>query len=392
MTTTLAPKGLVRFVEEVLSAADIKVNGDRSHDIRIHNGRFFNSVLSQWSLGLGESYMDGDWDCTALDQCITKLLAAGLDEKIRGRAQILAVFNRLRARINNLQSRERSFQVAERHYDIDNDLFQSMLDRRMIYSCGYWERATTLEQAQVDKLDLICQKLELRPGEHLLDIGCGWGGLAKHAAEHYGARVTGLTVSREQQRLAQLTCRDLPVEIKLQDYRELNEQFDKVVSVGMFEHVGEKNYRTYFDCVLRSLKPNGLFLLHTIGSQNTTACTDPWIDKYIFPNGKIPSTTEITASIGDQWVIEDWQNFGQDYDKTLMAWHHNIVNALPALMQRYDQRFLRMWSYYLLSCAGYFRARKGHLWQLVLTRPERSGPYRSLRLRGTAPMVRCNVP
>ena len=381
MTTDPVPTGMVRFVEDVLSAADIRLNGDRPQDIQIRNERFFTSVLSRWSLGLGESYMDGDWDCSALDQCIARLLTADLDEKIRGRARLSALVNVLRGRLINRQSQRRAFQVAERHYNIDNDLFQQMLDSRMIYSCAYWERASTLEEAQIDKLDLICQKLELRPGEHLLDIGCGWGGLAAHAARHYGVRVTGLTVSREQQVHAIQTCAGLPIEIRLQDYRDLDESFDKIVSVGMFEHVGEKNYPTYFRAVERSLKPNGLFLLHTIGSRTTTVSTDPWIDKYIFPNGKIPSAVEITSAIEEHWVIEDWQNFGQDYDRTLMAWQDNISQALPTLSQRYDARFLRMWSYYLLSCAGYFRSRKGQLWQLLLTKPSRAIPYRSLRFR-----------
>lgn len=381
MTTSPAPRSLVRFVEDVLSAADIKVNGDRPHDIRIHNGRFFNSVLSRWSLGLGESYMDGDWDCHALDQCIAKLLTADLDERIRGRARLSAMLNIVRARLWNLQSRQRAFQVAKQHYDIDNDLFHHMLDSRMIYSCAYWERASSLEQAQIHKLDLICQKLELRAGEHLLDIGCGWGGLAAHAARYYGVQVTGLTVSREQQALAAQTCAGLPIDIRLQDYRDLDQSFDKIVSVGMFEHVGERNYPAYFDCVRRSLKPEGIFLLHSIGSRTTTASTDPWIDRYIFPNGKIPSAIEIASAIERDWVIDDWQNFGQDYDRTLMAWHDNVLQALPVLSQRYDQRFLRMWSYYLLSCAGYFRSRKGQLWQIVLTRPERSQAYRSVRFR-----------
>lgn len=381
MTTVTAGAHIFRLVDDLLATADIRLNGHRPHDIQVRNPQFFDKVLGRWSLGLGESYMDGDWDCDALDQCIERLLAADLDDRIQGLARVRAAISIIRARFMNLQSRRRAFQVAERHYDIDNDLFQHMLDRRMIYSCAYWERAATLEQAQVDKLDLICQKLDLSPGDHLLDIGCGWGGLAAHAARHYGARVTGLTVSREQQSYASATCVGLPVEIRLQDYRDLNESFDKIVSVGMFEHVGEKNYPAYFQSVHRALKPEGLFLLHTIGSRTTTSSTDPWIDKYIFPNGKIPSAVEITQSVEPNWIIEDWQNFGRDYDRTLMAWHRNIVSALPTLSRRYDARFLRMWSYYLLSCAGYFRSLKGQLWQIVLSKPERPQGYRSLRFR-----------
>lgn len=379
MTTATAPKRISRFFEDVLASADIRINGDRPQDIQIHNSRFFDLVLSRWSLGLGESYMDGHWDCLALDECISRLLNADLDDKVRGAARLRAMLAVLRAKLMNLQHLRRAFQVANTHYDLDNDLFRQMLDSRMIYSCAYWERAQTLEQAQRDKLDLICQKLDLRPGDRLLDIGSGWGGLAAHAARHYGAHVVGLTVSREQKAYADDVCHGLPVEIRLQDYRLLNESFDKVVSVGMFEHVGDKNYPLYFECVQKALRPQGIFLLHTIGSRSTTTSTDPWIDKYIFPNGKIPSATEITKAIEGNWVLEDWQNFGEDYDKTLMAWHRNIANALPELSQRYEQRFLRMWSYYLLSCAGYFRSRKGQLWQLVLTKPERRNPYRSLR-------------
>lgn len=379
MTTATAPKRINRFFEDVLASADIRINGDRPQDIQIHNSRFFDLVLSRWSLGLGESYMDGHWDCPALDECISRLLNADLDDKVRGAARLRAMLAVLRAKLMNLQHLKRAFQVADTHYDLDNDLFRQMLDSRMIYSCAYWERAQTLEQAQRDKLDLICQKLDLRPGDRLLDIGSGWGGLAAHAARHYGAHVVGLTVSKEQKAYADDVCQGLPVEIRLQDYRLLNESFDKVVSVGMFEHVGDKNYPLYFECVQKALRPQGVFLLHTIGSRSTTTSTDPWIDKYIFPNGKIPSATEITKAIEGNWVLEDWQNFGQDYDKTLMAWHRNIAHALPDLSQRYEQRFLRMWSYYLLSCAGYFRSRKGQLWQLVLTKPERRNPYRSLR-------------
>jgi cyclopropane-fatty-acyl-phospholipid synthase len=387
MTTINTPKGIVRFVEELLSQADIRTDGQRPHDIRIHSDQFFDAVLSRWSLGLGESYMDGHWDCSALDECIARLLTIDLDERIRGTARLRAAMAVLRSRIFNLQRPRRAFQVADAHYNLDNDLFRQMLDSRMIYSCAYWERASTLEQAQLDKLDLICQKLDLKPGERLLDIGSGWGGLAAHAARYYGAHVVALTVSREQKAYADQVCRGLPVEIRLQDYRDLNESFDKVVSVGMFEHVGDKNYPAYFRCVHKALRPQGIFLLHTIGSRSTTTSTDPWIDKYIFPNGKIPSATEITRAIEGNWVLEDWQNFGQDYDKTLMAWHRNIANALPELSQRYEQRFLRMWSYYLLSCAGYFRSRKGQLWQLVLTKPERQHPYRSIRIRRTRDML-----
>jgi cyclopropane-fatty-acyl-phospholipid synthase len=229
------------------------------------------------------------------------------------------------------------------------------------------------------KLDLICRKLQLRPGEKLLEIGCGWGGLARHAAQHYGVEVVGITVSREQQSLARERCAGLPVDIRLMDYRDLEGKFDKLVSVGMFEHVGPKNYPAYFDAAFRLMEDDGLFLLHTIGIDETSSTTDPWIDKYIFPNGKLPSAAEIAAALDGRFLIEDWHNFGQDYDRTLMAWWERFDAAWPNLEARYGQRFYRMWKYYLLCCAGFFRSRQGQLWQLVLSKRGRREVYRSVR-------------
>lgn len=370
-----------RLIEDLLASAGIQINGHRRYDIQVKSDRFFHSVLRRWSLGLGEAYMEGYWDCKALDQCIARLLSTDLDTRVRGSARLFEMLAALRARLVNLQAVKRAYDVAHRHYNLDNTLFARMLDPAMIYSCGYWENAEDLSQAQHDKLDMVCQKLDLQPGERLLDIGCGWGGLAAHAARFYGVRVVGLTVSQEQQTLAQQTCNGLPVEIRLQDYRSLNEPFDKIVSVGMFEHVGEKNYAEYFRIAKEILAPEGIFLLHTIGSFTTTARTDPWIDRYIFPNGKIPSAVEIAQALEGLWVIEDWHNFGQDYDRTLMAWHRNFTDAWPELSRKYDERFYRMWSYYLLGCAGYFRSRQGQLWQLVLTPRARHTTYRSKRFQ-----------
>jgi cyclopropane-fatty-acyl-phospholipid synthase len=368
-----------KIIAELFGLADIRINGDRPHDIQVRHPKVFDAILAKWSLGLGESYMDGLWDCERLDEMVSRLLAADLNNQVTGLARLRTVSEVLRAKLVNLQSQARAFQVGEEHYDIGNDLFERMLDPRMIYSCGYWERASDLAQAQTDKLALICKKLQLKRGEHLLDIGCGWGGLAAYAAEHYGVTVLGVTVSKEQQAYARRVCRGLPVEIELTDYRNLNQIFDKIVSVGMFEHVGEKNYPVYFDTASRLLKDEGLFLLHTIGSDVTTSATDPWIDRYIFPNGKIPSAKEMTAALENRFLIEDWHNFGRDYDRTLMAWHRNFVSAWPEIASRYSQRFYRMWEYYLLACAGYFRSRQGQLWQLVLTKRHRQDMYRSTR-------------
>jgi cyclopropane-fatty-acyl-phospholipid synthase len=366
-------------LSKLFSLADVNFNGSHPWDIQIHHDQAYRQILYNGSLGLGVAYMEGLWDAEQLDQTMTRLLTAQLDKKIIGLAKLKFLMEAFRHRFFNLQSFARAFEVAERHYDIGNDVFEAMLDSSMSYSCAYWSRADNLEQAQHDKLDMICRKLELKPGERLLEIGCGWGGLARHAATHYGVEVLGVTVSVEQKKLAEICCQGLPVDIQLLDYRLLQGCFDKIVSVGMFEHVGPKNHAIYFQKAFDVLKDDGLFLLHTIGNFATSTHTDPWIDRHIFPNGKVPSAREITKAIEQRFIIEDWHNFGQDYDRTLMAWWKNFDQAWPSLSAKYDERFYRMWKYYLMCCAGYFRSRQGQLWQLVLSKQSRRSVYRSIR-------------
>jgi cyclopropane-fatty-acyl-phospholipid synthase len=363
----LAPKKdrWYRIVEELLSAAGIAINGNRACDIKVHNPALFKRILQEGSLGFGESYMDGWWDCERLDVLFTRVLQAGVDERLpKNLSDIVRIAY---TRLFNLQSRKRAWQVGKEHYDIGNDLFRAMLDPYMQYSCGYWKEAETLEQAQLAKLKMICEKLQLKPGMSLLDIGCGWGGLAQYAAENYGVTVHGVTISAEQQKLAQERCAGLDVEILLQDYRDLNRQFDRIVSVGMFEHVGPKNYDTYFRVAARNLKPDGLFLLHTIGANQTNLHVDAWINKYIFPNGCLPSVRHIAEASEGRFVMEDWHNIGADYDRTLMAWYENFKQAWPMLSEGYSERFERMFTYYLNACAGAFRSRDIQLWQVLFS-------------------------
>jgi len=367
------------ILNELLEGTGVHFNGEQPWDIQVLNPETYQRILSRGSLGFGEAYMDGLWECESLDELFHRLLRADINEKVKGLNRWRLFGEVLRNRLMNPQSYRRAFQVGEHHYDTGNDIFEAMLDSSMSYSCGYWAKADNLEQAQFDKLDLICRKLELKPGEKLLDIGCGWGGMARHAAKHYGVEVTGVTVSREQQKLAQERCRDLPVTIELMDYRDLDGTFDKIVSVGMFEHVGPKNYPTYFNKAEALLKDEGLFLLHTIGDYTTSHSTDAWVEKYIFPNGKIPSARQISTSVEDLFLIEDWHNFGPDYDRTLMAWWDNFDAAWPRLKAGYDERFYRMWKYYLMCCAGLFRSKQGQLWQLVLSKRNRHQTYRSVR-------------
>ncbi|MFV4852592.1 cyclopropane fatty acyl phospholipid synthase [Citrobacter freundii] len=360
-----------RMGKELLSQADIRINGSRAWDIQLHHTGFFKRVLQQGSLGLGESYMEGWWDCERLDILFCKILKAKLDQQMPGNLKdILRIAS---ARLFNLQSRSRAWIVGKEHYDIGNDLFALMLDPHMQYSCGYWKDATTLNDAQNAKLKMICEKLQLKPGMRLLDIGCGWGGLAEYAARHYGVSVEGVTISKEQQKMAQQRCEGLDVNILLQDYRDLNKHYDRIVSVGMFEHVGPKNYDTYFSIADRCLKPDGLFLLHTIGSNKKGMSVDPWINKYIFPNGCLPAISHIAEASESRFVMEDWHNFGSDYDKTLMAWHERFNQAWPELSSRYSATFRRMFNYYLCACAGAFRARDIELWQVLFSRGVEGG-------------------
>lgn len=354
-----------RTLNEWLSQAGITINGKSEGDIQVNDARFFKYVLAHGSLGLGESYMLHWWDCRRLDVFFTKILSARLDDHVkRSFSSLLSV---LRAKFLNLQSRGKAQHNVVHHYDLGNDLFTFMLDRRLTYTCAYWKDSQTLDQAQEAKLDLTCRKLQLEPGMHVLDVGCGWGSFAGYAAEKYKVKVTGITLSREQLMLGKALYKNLPVELRLMDYRNLTGQFDRIVSLGMFEHVGPKNYSSYFNIVNKCLKPGGIFLLHTIGTSGHVSSNDPWISTYIFPNAVIPDLASIMNSSADL-VMEDVHNFGPDYDKTLMAWHENFVRNWNIIRHDYDERFYRMWRYFLLSCAGSFRARKNHLWQIVFTK------------------------
>lgn len=365
-------------LERLLSSVEIHINGNNPWDITVKNRKFPSRILAGGSLALGESYMEGWWECQALDQLFYRLLNAGIEKKVRSSAVMLAVY--LKSRLVNLQNRSRAFMVGKVHYDLGYELFKHMLDQRMIYSCGYWARAKTLNEAQEAKLELIARKLKLEPGMTVLDIGCGWGGLARYFADTYKVKVTGITISEDQAKQAVKTCKGLDVEIRLQDYRCLNEKFDRIVSVGMFEHVGPRNYVSYFKSVERCLKDNGLHLLHTIGSNETGGYgMDPWLDKYIFPNAVLPTASSIVKAIEHRFKIEDWHNFGTFYDLTLMKWHENFNRNWKHLSHHYDQRFFRMWNYYLLCCAATFRSCVNGLWQIVLSKKKESLVYLSVR-------------
>jgi len=374
------PALIRKRVLALLETAGVHPGGDQPTDPRIHDERFYARVLSQGSLGLGESYMDGWWDVDSLDGLLTRLIGARLDQRVQGWASRL---DDLRAWLLNLQTARRAGVVGKRHYDIGNDLFHRMLGRRMVYSCGYWREAHDLDAAQEAKLDLVCRKLGLRPGMRVLDIGCGWGEALQYAAQRYGVSGVGVTISREQAEYARRLCDGLPIEIRLQDYREIDEPFDRIFSIGMFEHVGVRNYRHYFELARRCLADDpmtggGLFLLHSIGSNRSVRHTDPWIGRYIFPNSMLPSAAQIARAVEGLFVVEDWHGFGVYYDRTLQAWRDNIEAAWDALPD-YDARFQRMWRFYLCASMAVFRTRRAQLWQLVLSPRGVPGGYASVR-------------
>ncbi len=360
-------------LQMLLSIADITINGSAPYDIQVNDERFYRRVLNDGALGLGESYMDGWWDCDAIDQFIDRVLRAGLEDRVKANWETL--FMILKSRFFNLQKFSRAFEVGVKHYDIGNDLYQAMLDKRMNYTCGYWREAKSLDEAQEAKLELVCKKLHLEPGMRILELGCGWGSFAKYAAEKYGVEVVGVTVSKEQVELGKKLCQGLPVELYLKDYRTVTGTYDRVVSIGIMEHVGYKNYRTYMKVVDRCLAKDGIAFIHTIGGNKSATHSNAWTTKYIFPNGMIPSIAQLGKAMEGLFVMEDWHNFGPYYDKTLMAWYENFERAWPELKDKYGERFYRMWKYYLLSCAGGFRSRDVQLWQIVMTRPGTAQPY-----------------
>jgi len=364
------------IIQDILQPAGIAIDGSNPWDIHIRDERFFGRVLTDSSLGLGESFMDGWWECGRLDEFFCRLMPLQPEEFVNKKK---LRFDILKAVVFNLASKSRAFTVGERHYDLGNELFRRMLDGRMVYSCGYWKNASHLDEAQEAKLDLTCRKLGLQSGDRVLDIGCGWGSFAGYAAERYGVSVVGITVSREQAALAREFCAGLPVEIRLQDYREVNEPFNCIVSIGMFEHVCYKNYRKYMEIVHRCLRDDGLFLLHTIGDSYSHITVEPWFGRYVFPNSMIPSMNQISEAAEKLFIIEDWHNFGSYYDPTLMSWFNNFDRNWDALHELYDDRFYRMWKYYLLSSAGTFRSRCLQVWQIVFSKKGIPGGYAPVR-------------
>jgi cyclopropane-fatty-acyl-phospholipid synthase len=361
---------------DLLDEAGVPIGGSEPHAIHVHDERLWARVIAQRQLGLGEAYMDGWWECARLDEMLTRVIAIDAAKRIPLRPHV--AWHAVWSNVINHQTKQRAARNARHHYDIGNDLYERMLDKRMIYSCGYWQEARDLDTAQEAKLDLICRKLELRPGMRVLDIGCGWGGFLQFAAERYGVIGTGISPARNQVDKARERCAGLPVTIHAMEYRDVKGEFDRIVSVGMLEHVGPKNLKTFLSTCDRLLAEDGMMLHHFIGSTVSKHHSDPFFDRYIFPGGVLPSLAQFSKSAEPQWVIEDVHNFGPDYDPTLMAWNDNIESRW-AEIPSYDERFRRMWRFYVLGSAAGFRARSLQLWQVVLRRKGRAPRYSAAR-------------
>jgi cyclopropane-fatty-acyl-phospholipid synthase len=366
LISSLDPKRAQDILRDLLAQAGVTVGGDQPWDIQVHDERLWARVLRDGTLGAGEAYEEGWWDTPALDQFINRILRVNMADALRENWTLLA--HAVRARILNLQSITRSFDNGQQHYDIGNDLYAPMLGGRLLYTCAYWKDAKTLDEAQDAKLDLVCRKVGLKPGMRVLDLGCGWAGFAAFAAERYGVTVTGFTVSQEQVKWARDHYSHLPIDIRLDDYRNATGIYDAVVSIGLMEHVGWKNYRSYMELASRLLAPGGVAFVHTIAGNRGRSHIDPWFHKYIFPNAVLPTLARLTAAAEEVFVIEDVHNIGEDYDRTLMEWFKNFDAAWPTLRAKYGDAFYRRWKFYLLSCAGGFRARDQQLYQLVMTR------------------------
>ncbi|KPA74708.1 cyclopropane-fatty-acyl-phospholipid syntahse [Leptomonas pyrrhocoris] len=377
------------LAQKIMDRCGITIGGDRPFDLVVHNPLFYRRVINKGSVGLGESFMDGWWDTRdfyALDDFFKRILEGGLEYYFPNNAKDMA--NVLKAKMFNPQTKSKSKKVGMQHYDIGNEFFSNMLGPSMQYSCAYWERhigdaagnsvepVATLDEAQQVKLHMLGEKLKLKPGMEVLDVGCGWGALASYLSQTYNVRVTGITISEEQRRSAAARNKDDPrVTILKQDYRDtkFSRKFDRIVSVGMFEHVGPKNYSTFFKHMRRLLNDadrDAVFLLHTVGSNITKDSADQWYLKYIFPGGCLPSISRIGKTIENQFVMEDLHNFGYFYGLTLLAWRENFLahwNNSPESGKTHADVFFRMFYYYLSSSAGAFAARDLQLWQIVLS-------------------------
>lgn len=324
---------------------------------RMHDKAVIRKILRNPALNLGETYMNGDWDTAGTSLAdLLSVLRINFENPSTTNPWLV----RLASLIQSWNTLTSSRKNVSHHYNLDAPLFRAFLDEDMHYSCAYFrDDLETLEQAQQNKCAHILKKLNLPPDGRVLDIGCGWGSLAMYIAENANAHVTGITLSDAQVRTAQQRCKERNLEnqvsIRLEDYREHEGEYDAIVSVGMFEHVGRRNFQTYFEKVQELLKPNGVALIHTIGNYSAPEPTNPWIAKYIFPGGYIPSLSEVAQAIERSHLVNlDTEVWRRHYARTLKIWNERFQRVREEFVKSKSERFCRMWEFYLEACQTAF--------------------------------------
>jgi cyclopropane-fatty-acyl-phospholipid synthase len=373
----------------IVDSAEQRVFGDQTPDaslqsvVLVHDARFYGQSLFGGSIGAAEAYMAGYWSCSDLTALVRILVSnrKALDTLDGAWAKITAPAHNLFHWLRR-NTRKGSRANISAHYDLGNDFYALFLDETMTYSCGIFEDdRSTLREASLAKFDRICHKLELRPGDHLLEMGTGWGGFAIYAATHYGCRVTTTTVSRQQYQMARARIQEAGlqdrVELLLEDYRDLRGRYDKLVSIEMIEAVGHHYLETFFRCCSERLKPDGLMVLQAITiedqlykRQNRSA---DFIKRYIFPGSSIPSVTAITHAVGRATDIRlaHLEEITPHYVRTLQEWRRRFTKRLDAVRALgYPEEFIRMWEFYLCYCEGAFRERYTRSVQMILTKPD----------------------
>lgn len=352
------------LITYLFSRADIRVGGSRSWDIEVTDPRFFRTLMKRGSLGLGEAYMDGWWRAEDLEAFFYRCIKSNLYQA--SQSLPFHVRRRLLDKLNNQQNRNKSVRVARQHYNLGNDLFFEFLGHYKNYSCGYFRDTDDLCQAQLKKMQQICREMAFKSGERVLDVGGGWGEIARHVATNHECQITSINISDEQITHARRHCAGLPVEIKKLDYRDLDKGFDKILVIAMLTHVGPKNYRVFMETLHRCLEPGGTVLIESVGSPTDKINCEPWTDKYIFPGGVIPSLRQIDRAIDGLFTRERTAEFGDYYHLTMRAWHENFTRAWPQLQLRYPEKVRLMFEYFFLSVAAAFRARSLLHWHIVL--------------------------
>lgn len=355
--------------------------GDHGPSVQwnIHSHDTMKRIVTDWEYELGETYISGGWDVGKGElRELLGILRYNFQEIIpTGINKAIMLLQRLPQQWNRISKSRRHI---KHHYDMDTELFRSFLDKDMHYSCAYFTNVShSLEQAQQDKCRMIAQKLLLKPGHTVLDIGCGWGSLAMYLAENHGVKVTGITLSKEQLKIAIMRAEERGlnhlVNFQLIDYRKLDGNFDRIVSVGMFEHVGKPYFKTYFRNIKKLLKSNGVALIHTIGRSGPPGVTNPWIRQHIFPGGYIPALSEVTSSVEDSLlVITDVEILRHHYAQTLAAWYNRFRNRQEEIKTRYGEYFYRLWEFYLNICEISFKHSDLVVFQIQLSRSNNALP------------------